>query len=159
MAMIKSLCKLLVTAAKRALAGFVAGFIVACLVLVVLDRMPPHGDLGYHEFQKWNRAVSLAFRIGCVVAFISVLAGGMRVSRYWYWLCVTFGVIWLIPFWPRKGGLFPFGTVYVNWRLCEEYRIRCLAVHVVISLLLAAIVHPVYSRFRGKDRGTASIPK
>jgi len=76
--------------------------------------------------------------------------GGMRLSKYWLWFFVTFGVICLIPFWPHKSGILPLGTVYVNWGFWAECRIPCLAVHVVISLLLAAIVHWASLKLRGR---------
>jgi hypothetical protein len=83
----------------------------------------------------------LALLIACGAGFVAVLAGGMRVSKYWLWFCVTFGAICLIPYWPHKSGLLPLGTVYVNRGFWEEYRTACLAVHIVLSLVLAAIIH------------------
>jgi len=148
--MIASVLKVLMTVMKRGLAGFVAGFIVACFALVVLGMMPPHGGLNTLELERQNHAVSLAFYIACCVAFVSVLVGGMRLSKYWLWFFVTFGVICLIPFWTHKSGILPLGAIYVNWGFWDEYRIPCLAVHGGISLLLAAMVHWASLRLWGK---------
>ena len=59
---------------------------------------------------------------------------------YWLWFCVTFGVICLIPYWPHKSGLLPLATVYVNEGFWDEYCIPCLAIHLVVSLALAAVI-------------------
>ena len=155
--MIACRSKMLLTAVKRALAGFVAGFILACFALTILGMLPPHADLSSSELEQRNREVLLALKIGAGAGILSVLAGGIRVSRYWVWFCAVFGIICFIPFWPHKSGVLPLGTVYVNWQFWAQYRLLCLGVHTIVSLCLAAIGYWAYSR-RRRSHGQVTMP-
>lgn len=61
-----------------------------------------------------------------------------RVSIYWFYLTIAFGIIWMLPWFPDKTGesLLPinvaYGTPFADWR-------EILLVHVIASIMLAGI--------------------
>jgi hypothetical protein len=153
--MAKSLIDLL----KRAAIGFAAGFLIACFVLVFLGHLPPHGDLSQPELEQQTRSLWLAFYVACAVALLAAAAGRLRLSKFWLWSCVAFGVICLIPFWPSKSGdLLPLATPYVNFGFRPTDVSSLLAIHVGVALAIAAIIQWVWpylsKRFSGPSRPT-----
>jgi hypothetical protein len=74
-----------------------------------------------------------------------------RVSVYWLWLAIVFGVISLIPWYPGRTGYLPVATAYANpgWRDWQP----TLLGHVLLTLLIAtplAIAHTVILSLRGR---------
>jgi hypothetical protein len=92
------------------------------------------------------------------VAVVAVVAAWLRLSTFWLWFCIAFGVICAIPFWPHKdGSLLPLATPYVNFGFRAADAIL-LAVHVGVALAVAAAIHWLWpqcrKRFRPKSRPT-----
>jgi len=138
----------------RGVIGFVAGFFVACFVLVFLGMLPPHHhrDLSEPEIEQQAHALWTALYMACGVGGLSMFLGRIHISRFWLWFVVAFGLTCLVPFWPHKGGLMlPFATPYVNFGFQREH-VWMLSAQIVIALAIAAIVQ---RRWRRSQNGRA----
>lgn len=153
-AMTKSIFNLL----QRSAIGFAAGFIVACFVLVFLGELPPHNDLSQPELDQQSRSLWLAFYIACGVAVFVAVAGRLRISKFWLWFFVAFGVICIIPFWPHKdGSLLPLATPYVNFGFHVADAVL-LAIHIGIALAVSAAIHWVWPQVQKRFAKSRPTP-
>ena len=67
-----------------------------------------------------------------------------RVSIFWFYLAIAFGIVWILPWFPSLSGeLHPvnvaYGTPFDDWR-------EILLAHVIASFMLAgvaAVVHKI----------------
>jgi hypothetical protein len=150
--------RLLIDLLKRAAIGFAAGFLIACFVLVFLGHLPPHGDLSQPELEQQTRSLWLALYVACAVALLAAAAGRRRLSKFWLWSCVAFGVVCMIPFWPSKSGkLLPLATPYVNFGFRPTDVSSLLAIHVGVALAIAATIQWVWPLI-GKRRSRTGRP-
>lgn len=126
----------------RGVIGFVAGFVVACFALVFLGILPPqpHTDLSQPEIEQQGRALWMALYVACGVGLVSIAIGQIRLSRFWLWFVMVFGITCVVPFWPHKDGSFlPFATPYVNFGFHMEH-VWMLVAQLVIAFGGAAMV-------------------
>lgn len=123
----------------RAIAGAVAAFVVTFFVLIVIDYLPQDLDtLEAVEHQKIGLKVLIVSPFAGTI--IGLVAGHRRVSLFWLWWAVLFGVTCCIPVFPSKtGSLLPLGTYFVapfSW-----LKITILVTHLGVTALLAAVIH------------------
>jgi hypothetical protein len=140
---------------KRGVIGFVAGFVVACFVLVFNGTLPagPSNDLNALEIDQQTRSLWMAFYIAIGIAVLTMIAGRVRLSQFWLWFVLAFGVICVVPFWPHKdGSLLPFATPYVNFGFHATDAI-ILSVHVSIALAVAAIIQWIWPMMKQRKKG------
>lgn len=150
-------------ALERAVVGFGAGFVLACYGLVGfgVPRFAPWRDVSHPEIDETVRACWIALSVSINVAVVAVTAGRIRVSLYWFWLAVAFGVTGAIPFWPHKdGSLLPLATAYLNSGLPREPigLLVLLAAHLVVACGLAALLQWGSSRMRQVERQDCGQP-
>ncbi|MHC4404094.1 MAG: hypothetical protein ACYTG0_30940 [Planctomycetota bacterium] len=135
------LLKSILHALTRGAIGFLAGIVVAWLALMFLGQVHGHSDFSQPELERELRGRWLALYIACGAAAFTMFVGKIRVSTYWLWFSVAFGIICVIPFWPHNGrSLLPFGSPYVNSGFHVADAI-ILAIHVYIALGVASIIH------------------
>jgi hypothetical protein len=126
---------------KRGAIGFIAGLIVAWFVLLFLGVLHGHTDLSLPALEQEYRGRWILFYIACGTAVFAMIGGKIRISKFWKYFIVVFGVIALIPAWPSKSGtLLPLGTPYVNWGF-ETSDLYLLAVHASIAFAIAFTIH------------------
>lgn len=136
---------------KHFVIGFAAGFLIAGFVLAFLGYLKLHPDLNQLERLQERQAELVVLCFACVSGVFAMCFATRRISRYWLWFTVVFGVISAIPFWENKdGSLLPFATPYVNFGYQTIDGI-VLGMHVVISMLVAAVVHWAWLRTRRND--------
>jgi hypothetical protein len=133
-------------ALKRAVVGFVAGFVIAFFVLTFTGALPTeYPDATQPEIDQFHRSLWLAVYIAAAIAVVGVFAGKKSVPIFWLGFVIAFGIICLIPWWPDKSGRhYPLGAVYVNEK--PWHHASVLVVHVGISLAIALAVHLVTVR-------------
>jgi len=137
-------------AAVRGIVGFLAGFFVAGTALGLLEAFaPPDNPIRLKLDQPiWFVATTLL--AGAIVAVVSVIVGRTRISTFWAWFCVFFGLLCLVPWWRGiAGGLLPLGTAYVNRGFPSVGKL--LAGHIVVSLVLALLLPRLWSRLTHRE--------
>jgi hypothetical protein len=129
----------------RAIVGAIAAFVVVVFVLAFCDYLPSAGERSVSEAHR--RQIGLRILACSVVAgaIAGVVLGKRRVSEFWLWLAVVFGVVCAIPVLPSKSGLLPFGTPYVNGPFSRE-KVCLLAIHLGIAALIALPIHILRKR-------------
>ncbi len=141
MANFTSVVKLAVSSLKRGLAGFAAGLVIACFILVFMGPLQSSPDLSVSEIEQQTASLWIAFYIACGTALLAAIAGNRTVSKFWLWFVLAFGIICVIPFWKHKGGAFlPFGTLYVNFGFQPRDAV-ILAAHITAAVLIALAIH------------------
>lgn len=142
----------------RGIVGWGAGFIIACYGLTFFDVLPWTNDLSQPELDQRDASLRLAIYAAWGCAGFSMLAGRKRISRYWLWFALAFGVICVVPVWPGKGhGLLPFGTFYVHYGHGPEV-IPMLAIHVAVAALIAAGIKRVFPKTDQRPKADGDLP-
>ncbi len=125
----------------RGAIGFFAGLLLGIFSLLFLGVLHGHHDLNQPDLELERRYEWLVVGIACTVAMLAMSAGQYRLSRFWMWFFVAFGMICAIPWWPFKdGSLLPLGTPYVNGGFAWS-KAALLGIHTSIAVLIAAVIH------------------
>lgn len=119
------------TPGVRLCIGIVAGAVVGVLLAAMLDRREPPVPLS---------SILIPVSAGAAIGgFLALLAGGRRVSIFWPYLVVVFGLITIMPWWwyEKTASYLPLGAIYVN-RARPEVMLRVFVPHLLVSLVLAS---------------------
>lgn len=138
----------------RGVIGFIAGGIFSSFVLVFSGHLPTgHArDLNTAEIERQSQSLWLLFYIAVASGLVAMMFGRIRLSKFWLWFVVAFGIICVIPFWPHKdGSLLPFATPYVNFGF-QSGDALVLMIHVSAAVLLAGIIHWLWPKWRQHTR-------
>ena len=127
---------------KRAVLGFIAGFLLALIVLLMLDQFPERDPYAIDEPEWiWIKPWLIAVAVALGVSVIAIFWGGKRVPRFATSFILIFLLTCMLPFWPGKLGRLtePLASIYSGYGAGKKHAAEFLIVHLGLSAVAAAV--------------------
>ncbi|HAH48398.1 hypothetical protein [Gimesia sp.] len=134
----------------RAVVGLAGAYVFLTYVFLFLGLLQLDPVLNLAESRMQTFLLWLIFALACGFGLFTAFSGTVKVSRFWHWFLVMFGLTSLLQIVPGKGGLRP--ELYLDWpqwTVAAVYvrpgfqfiKLVVLLIHVGLSLGVAWGIH------------------
>lgn len=150
----------------RAVIGFVGAFILLAYAFMFLGLLQLDTDLTWPEQKLQSFMLWLTCALACGFGLFTGFYGTVKISRFWLWFLIVFGLTSLLQLAPGDGKLrVELNQNWPQWTIVSLYvdapfhvvKLVVLLIHVSLSLGLAWCIHSGWPRlFRRQTPHTTS---
>lgn len=134
----------------RAVVGFAGAYVFLTYVFLFLGLLQLDPVLNLAESRMQSFLLWLIFALACGFGLFTAFSGTIKVSRFWLWFLIVFGLTSLLQIVPVNGGLrVELNQIWPQWTVAALYvraeismvKLVVLLIHVGLSLGLSWCVH------------------